>query len=131
MTLCKLAYDRGYFYDLIQYYPQSRARWTCGISLTILIAIAVCVRTGCRGGAPGWRHSSHTPFYLNVLNQVATAIPNGLTRSFVLLILRWLLILWFYTRFCFSSSWRLSIGITILVRHLIKNFTAFWFFKVH
>jgi len=34
----------------------------------------ILVRTGCRGGTPGWGRSPHTPFDPNVLSFVATAI---------------------------------------------------------
>ncbi|GEM_PF-1528497 len=38
------------------------------------IAIDGLVRTGCRGGTPGWGQSPHTPFDPSVLTFVATAI---------------------------------------------------------
>ncbi|WP_421656500.1 hypothetical protein [Leptothermofonsia sp. ETS-13] len=38
------------------------------------IAIAIRLRTGCRGGTPGWGRSPHTPFKANVLSNLVTAI---------------------------------------------------------
>jgi len=44
------------------------------MSLFVDIAIDGLVRTGCRGGTPGWGQSPHTPFDPSVLTFVATAI---------------------------------------------------------
>ncbi len=39
------------------------------------IAIATRLRTGCRGGTPGWGRSPYTPLKPSVLSNLATAIP--------------------------------------------------------
>jgi len=41
---------------------------------SVFIAIDGWVRTGCRGGTPGWGQRPHTPFDPHVLNVVTIAI---------------------------------------------------------
>ena len=40
------------------------------------IAVVIWIRTGCRGGTPGWGRSPHTPFDPNVLSNLVTAINS-------------------------------------------------------